>query len=79
MKRIKDRLPKLVDTPVQLLWAPDDPVFTIAYRDRIKELIPHAEVGKVFPGAQHFLQDDCGPEIVPELIAFFDRVLEASR
>jgi haloalkane dehalogenase len=79
MKRIQDRLPDLADTPVQLLWAPDDAVFPIAYRDRIKELIPHAEIGKVFPGAHHFLQDDRGPELVVELIAFLNRVTGAAR
>lgn len=79
MKRIEERLPKLADVPVQLLWAPDDAVFPVAYRDRIKELVPHAEVGKVFPGAHHFLQDDCGADIVVELITFLDRVTGGSR
>ncbi len=79
MKRIQEGLPKLADTAVQLIWAPDDAVFPIAYRDRIKELIPHAEVGKDFLGAHHFLQDDCGAEIVDELISFLDRVTVGNR
>jgi pimeloyl-ACP methyl ester carboxylesterase len=79
MKRIEENLPKLADTPVQLLWAPDDAVFPLAYRDKIKELIPHAELGKLFPGAHHFIQDDCGAEVASELISFLDRVTKGTR
>jgi haloalkane dehalogenase len=79
MKRIEEQLPKLADTPVQLMWAPGDAVFPIAYRDKIKELIPHAEIGKLFPGAQHFLQDDCGADVAAELISFLDRVTKGTR
>jgi pimeloyl-ACP methyl ester carboxylesterase len=79
MKRIQNRLPMLVDKPVQLLWAPDDAVFPITYCKRIKELIPHAEGPILFPGAHHFMQDDCGPELAVELIAFLNRVTGGAR
>jgi len=78
MKRIENRLPELSNTPVQLMWAPEDAVFPIAYCDRIKELIPHAEGPVIFDKAHHFLQDDRGPDIVVELIAFLDRTVGAS-
>jgi haloalkane dehalogenase len=79
MKRIQDRLPELADTPVQLLWAPDDAVFPISYAERIQELIPHAEKPILFPGAHHFLQDDVGPDLVVPLIEFLDRTSGAAR
>jgi haloalkane dehalogenase len=75
MKAIEDRLPELADIPVQLMWAPEDGVFPIAYCERIKELIPHAEGPTLFDNAHHFLQDDRGPDIVKELIAFLDRTV----
>jgi pimeloyl-ACP methyl ester carboxylesterase len=77
MKRIEERLPELAGTPVQLLWAPEDAVFPIEYCERIKALIPHAEGPTLFADAHHFLQDDRGPEIVTELIAFLDRTVGA--
>jgi haloalkane dehalogenase len=77
MKHIQDRLPELAGTPVQLMWAPEDAVFPIAYCERIKELIPHAEGPTLFGNSHHFLQDDRGRDIAPELIAFLDRTVGA--
>lgn len=77
MKHIQDRLPELAGIPVQLMWAPEDAVFPIAYCERIKELIPHAEGPTLFDRSHHFLQDDRGPDIVAELIAFLDRTVGA--
>lgn len=78
MKRIENRLADLADTPVQIMWAPEDAVFPIAYCDRMKELIPHAEGPVIFDNAHHFLQDDRGPDVVAELIAFLDRTVGAT-
>ncbi|HZZ49560.1 MAG TPA: alpha/beta fold hydrolase [Pseudonocardia sp.] len=75
MVAIQENLPKLADTPVQLMWAPEDAVFPIEYAHRIKELIPHAQGPVLFSGAHHFLQDDRGSDIVEELIAFLDRAV----
>lgn len=73
MKMIENRLGELSDVPVQLMWAPEDEVFPIAYCERIKELIPHAEGPTLFDDAHHFLQDDRGADIAGELVAFLDR------
>ncbi len=64
---------------MQLLWAPDDAVFPIAYAERIRELIPHAEEPVLFPGAHHFLQDDVGPELLAPLIDFLGRSTGGAR
>jgi haloalkane dehalogenase len=75
MKAIQNRLPELANTPVQLIWAPEDVVFPIEYAHRIQELIPHAQGPTLIPGAHHFLQDDRGPEVARALIAFLDRTV----
>jgi pimeloyl-ACP methyl ester carboxylesterase len=73
MKEIERRLPELARTPTLLLWAPDDNVFPIAYANRLKELLPHAEGPILFDRAAHFLQDDRGPELVAAVVSFLDR------
>ncbi len=75
MKAIENRLGELAAIPVQLMWAPEDGVFPIEYCHRIQELIPHAEGPTLFENAHHFLQDDRGPDIVKELVAFLDRTV----
>jgi pimeloyl-ACP methyl ester carboxylesterase len=77
MKSIQNRLGELADIPVQLIWADQDAIFTLAYADRLKELIPHAEGPVLFDRAQHFLQDDRGPDVAAELVAFLDRTVGA--
>jgi pimeloyl-ACP methyl ester carboxylesterase len=73
MAWIQRQLPRLDDTPVQLIWAPEDQVFPIEYANRLKELLPHAEGPKTYDRARHFLQDDRGPEIVQDIVEFLDR------
>ena len=75
MKHIEDRLSELADTPVRLLWAPEDNVFPIEYGNRIKELIPHAEGPTTFDRAAHFLQDDRGADLVTAIIKFLDPLM----
>lgn len=75
MKMIESRLPELTHVPVQLLWAPQDPVFPIEYAHRLKALLPHAEGPTEFEGAAHFLQDDRGADIVQAVIAFLHRTV----
>lgn len=74
---IQDQLPRLSETPIQLIWAPEDQVFPIEYADRLKALLPHAEGPKTYDKARHFLQDDRGPEIVADIIAFLNRTVGA--
>jgi haloalkane dehalogenase len=74
MAWIQSQLPRLAATPIQLIWAPEDQVFPIEYCERLKELLPHAEGPVLFDRAAHFLQDDRGPNIVPEIVGFLNRV-----
>jgi pimeloyl-ACP methyl ester carboxylesterase len=74
MAWIQSELPRLAGTPVHLIWAPEDQVFPIEYAHRMKELLPHAEGPKTYDAAAHFLQDDRGPEIAADVVAFLNRV-----
>jgi pimeloyl-ACP methyl ester carboxylesterase len=75
MAWIQAQLPRLAHLPIQLLWAPEDQVFPIAYANRLKELLPHAEGPATYAEAAHFLQDDRGPEIAADLVAFLNRAV----
>ncbi|HXQ11647.1 MAG TPA: alpha/beta fold hydrolase [Caulobacteraceae bacterium] len=75
MSMIQSRLGELASTPIQILWAPEDQVFPIEYASRMKEQLPHAEGPKTYDKAAHFLQDDRGPEIAADVVAFLDRVV----
>ena len=75
MTWIQSQLPRLAGTPIQLIWAPEDQVFPIEYAQRLKELLPHAEGPKTYDRAAHFLQDDRGPEIAADVVAFLDRTV----
>lgn len=77
MTMIQFRLPELAKTPIQLIWAPEDQVFPIEYANRLKALLPHAEGPKTYDRARHFLQDDRGPEIAADVVAFLDRTVGA--
>jgi len=75
MAWIQSQLPRLAGTPIQLIWAPEDQVFPIEYAHRLKQLLPHAEGPRTYDKAAHFLQDDRGPEIAADVVAFLDRTL----
>jgi len=75
MQAIQNRLPELTDTPVLLLWAPEDVVFPIEYGNRLKELLPHAEGPIEFDNAAHFLQDDRGTDLAEAVVDFLNRRL----
>jgi pimeloyl-ACP methyl ester carboxylesterase len=79
MLAIQNRLVELAKTPIQLIWAPEDQVFPIEYANRMKEQLPHAEGPKTYDAAAHFLQDDRGPEIAADVVAFLGRVVGAAR
>ncbi|HEY1426678.1 MAG TPA: alpha/beta fold hydrolase [Caulobacteraceae bacterium] len=78
MAWIQRELPSLSKAPVQLIWAPEDQVFPIEYAQRLKELLPHAEGPKTYDRAAHFLQDDRGPEIAADVVAFLNRTVGPS-
>jgi haloalkane dehalogenase len=73
MAWIQSQLPRLAGIPIQLIWAPEDQVFPIEYANRLRELLPHAEGPKTYDSAAHFLQDDRGPEIAADIVAFLNR------
>ncbi|MEW6442265.1 MAG: alpha/beta fold hydrolase [bacterium] len=75
MRAIESRLPELAAAPTLLLWAPGDNVFTMEYARRLKELMPHAEGPVPFDRAAHFLQDDRGPDLAAETVAFLTRTV----
>ena len=74
MHAIQNRLPELADTPVLLLWAPEDEVFPLEFGHRLKELLPHAEGPVTFDRARHFLQDDRGPDLAAAIVEFLNRL-----
>ena len=75
MRALETRLGELSDTPIQVIWGVDDPVFNIEYRDRLMKLLPHAEGPVNFERASHFLQDDRGADIVQAMIPFLKRAV----
>ena len=75
MRWIQDQLPRLADIPIQLVWAPEDQVFPLAYAERLKALLPHAEGPTTYDRAAHFLQDDRGPEIAADVVGFLNRTV----
>ena len=77
MAAIERRLPELAGVPTLLLWATQDSVFGEPYANRLKELLPHAEGPHPIDGADHFMQDDRGPEIAQRIVAFLDRTVGA--
>lgn len=70
MQMIERRLPELAKVPTLLLWAPEDEVFPLAFGERLKELLPHAQGPITFDKARHFLQDDRGKDLAQAIIEF---------
>jgi len=77
MQAIERRLPELAEVPTLLLWAPQDNVFPLAYAERLKALLPHAEGPVLFDNAAHFLQDDRGPDLAQATVEFLHRTVGA--
>lgn len=77
MAAIERRLPELRDVPAQLLWARQDSVFGESYANRLKELLPNAEGPHAIEHADHFMQDDAGPEVAARVVEFLRRRLPA--
>lgn len=69
-----DRLTKEVparfgDRPAQIYWGPRDFVFTDAFLDRWRELLPRAEVTR-YADAGHWVVEDAHERILPKLRPF---------
>lgn len=75
MTILQSRLPELAPAPTLLLWGTEDSVFGESYANRLKELIPHAEGPFPVEGADHFIQDDRGPEVAARIIDFLGRTV----
>ncbi len=70
MAAIERRLPELAAIPTLLLYATEDSVFGKPYAGRLKELLPHADGPHPIEHADHFMQDDAGPEIAARIVTF---------
>ncbi len=75
MAAIERRAPELADVPTLLLWGRQDSVFGLPYAERLKELLPRAEGPVAVENADHFMQDDQGPEIARLIVDFLDRTV----
>jgi haloalkane dehalogenase len=73
MAAIERRLPELANVPAILFWGRQDSVFGEPYANRLKELLPHAEGPFPIDGADHFMQDDRGPDIARAIVDFLNR------
>lgn len=77
MAAIERRAPELQQVPALLLWGRQDSVFGESYANRLKELLPQAEGPFAIENADHFMQDDQGPEIARRIVEFLDRTVGA--
>jgi pimeloyl-ACP methyl ester carboxylesterase len=77
MAAIERRLPELAGVPTVLFYATEDSVFGLPYAERLKELLPNAEGPIAFDRADHFMQDDRGPDIARAIVEFLDRTVTA--
>ena len=68
LDRIAEGVRGLTETPVLLLWGPDDPVFSDIYLHDLEERFPQAQVHR-YEGARHLVIDDA-PALVDDLIAW---------
>lgn len=77
MAAIERRLPELAAVPTALYWGENDSVFGLPYAQRLKERLPQAEGPTAFANADHFMQDDRGPDIARAIVEFLDRTVGA--
>lgn len=77
MAMIERRLPELAGIPTTLFYGTEDSVFGLPYARRLKALLPDAEGPHPFERADHFMQDDRGPDIARAIVEFLDRTVTA--
>jgi pimeloyl-ACP methyl ester carboxylesterase len=61
-----------VSVPVRILWGENDAWLARPTADRIRALVPHAELTFI-RNAGHFAMEDAPDEVVNELLEFFGR------
>jgi haloalkane dehalogenase len=66
---LAERLPLLDSHPVQVHWGMKDPVFDGVILDHLVRYLPGADVHR-YPDAGHYVLEDAGEEIVPQVRAF---------
>jgi haloalkane dehalogenase len=69
LQAVADGLEKLRDKPMLLAWGMRDFCFTPAYLAEWRRRFPSAIV-REFPEAGHYLLEDAGSELVPEIGKF---------
>lgn len=73
IERLTTEVPRVfADRPSVLIWGPQDFVFTDAFLERWKGLLPRAEVHR-FADAGHWVVEDAHERIVPILESFLRR------
>ncbi len=69
VQNIEHHLANFKDCPVQIFWGGRDFVFTDAFLDRWREILPQSEVHH-FPEAGHYVLEDAYAQIIPKLELF---------
>lgn len=77
MAAIERRLPELAGVPALLLYGTEDSVFGLPYAERLKQLLPNAEGPVPLERADHFMQDDLGPDIARAILEFLEQTVTA--
>lgn len=69
IEKLHERAPELADRPALIVWGERDFVFTMAFLDTWRGLLPDAEV-HTLPDAAHYVVEDAHERIVPLMEAF---------
>jgi len=70
--KVEESLPKFAGVPTLLLWGMKDFVFDKHFLAEWQRHFPHA-VTKTWPDCGHYLLEDAGEEVIPEIVAFLKR------
>ena len=69
---VEKSLPKFAAVPTLLLWGMKDFVFDKHFLAEWQRHFPHAET-KTWPDCGHYLLEDAGDEVIPEIVDFLKR------
>ena len=69
---VEESAPKFAGVPMLLLWGMKDFVFDEHFLAEWQRLFPHAET-KTWPDCGHYLLEDAGEEVIPQIAAFLKR------
>ncbi len=70
--KVEESLPKFAGVPTLLLWGMKDFVFDRHFLAEWRRHFPHAST-KTWPDCGHYLLEDAGEEVIPEIVAFLKR------